>query len=81
VSKKDTPAENSERKVAMAKQKEWAELSPEKQEEIKVAHKKKLTEASSRLTSRVEALLKENRWKEYLQFSLKFHQIPFLTPC
>jgi hypothetical protein len=63
----------------MAKQKKWAELSPKKQEEIRIAREKKLTEASLRLASGVEALLKENRWKEYLQFSLKFHQYSFIN--
>jgi hypothetical protein len=61
----------------MAKQKKWAKLSPEKREEIKAAREKKLTDARSRLASGVEALLKGNRWKEYLQFSQKFHQYSF----
>jgi hypothetical protein len=45
----------------MAKQKKWVKLSPEKRDEIKAAREKKLTEARSKLTSGVEALLKENR--------------------
>jgi len=61
----------------MAKQKKWSELSPEKREEIKATREKNLTEARSRLASGVEALLKGNRWKEYLQFSQKFHQYSF----
>jgi hypothetical protein len=61
----------------MAKQKKWAKLSPEKREEIKAAREKRLTEASSHLASGVEALLKGNRWKEYLQFSQKFHHYSF----
>jgi antirestriction protein ArdC len=61
----------------MAKQQKWAKLSPEKREEIKAAREKKLTTARLQLTSGVEALLKGNRWKEYLQFSQKFHQYSF----
>ena len=55
----------------------WAKLSPEKREAIKATREKKLVEASVRLSSGVKALLKENRWKEYLNFSLKFHQYSF----
>jgi hypothetical protein len=63
----------------MGKQKEWAELSPEKREEIIAAREKKLTEARSQLASGVEALLKGDRWKEYLRFSQKFHQYSFFN--
>ncbi len=64
----------------MAEQKKkWTKLSSEKREEIKAAREKKLTEASARLASGVEALLKDNRWKEYLNFSLKFHQYSFVN--
>lgn len=63
----------------MAKQKKWAKISPEKREEIKTAREKKLTYASARLASGVEALLKGDLWAEYLQFSLKFHQYSFLN--
>ena len=55
----------------------WAKLSPEKREAIKATREKKLVEASARLSSGVKALLKKNRWKEYLNFSLKFHQYSF----
>ncbi|MFA5873801.1 MAG: ArdC family protein [Anaerolineales bacterium] len=61
------------------KKKKWAKLSPEKREAIKAAREQKLTEASARLASGVEALLKDNRWKEYLQFSMKFHQYSFFN--
>ncbi len=63
----------------MAKKKKGVKLSPEKREEIKATREKKLAEASACLASGVEALLKDNRWKEYLQFSLKFHQYSFFN--
>ncbi len=55
----------------------WTKLSPEKREAIKAAREKKLIDASARLASGVKALLKDDRWKEYLNFSLKFHQYSF----
>ncbi|HEX7395325.1 MAG TPA: hypothetical protein VF313_10395 [Anaerolineaceae bacterium] len=64
----------------MTKQTKWANLSPKKREEIRVAHEKKLTEASARLANGVEAVLKGERWKKYLKFSLKFHQYSFVNP-
>ena len=64
----------------MAKQKKkWTKLSHEKREETKAAREKKLTEASARLTSGVNDLLQGDRWKEYLQFSLKFRQYSFFN--
>lgn len=63
----------------MAKLKERVELSPKKREEIRVAREKKLTEASARLANGVEAVLKGERWKEYLKFSLKFPQYSFVN--
>jgi hypothetical protein len=63
----------------MAKHKKWAKLSPEKREEIKASREKKLTEASACLASGVQALLQSDRWKEYLQFSLKFHHYSFVN--
>jgi hypothetical protein len=63
----------------MVKKKKGAKCSPEKRAEIKAAREQKLTEASARLASGVEALLKDNRWKEYLQFSMRFHQYSFFN--
>jgi hypothetical protein len=63
----------------MAKKKKGAKLSPKKREEIKATREKKLAEASAQLASGVEALLKDDRWKEYLQFSMKFHQYSFFN--
>ena len=64
----------------MEKQKKTAmKMSPKKREEIKAAREKKLTEAKAQLACGVEALLKDNRWKEYLQFSLKFHRYSFFN--
>lgn len=61
----------------MARNKTRTNGSPENREESKAAREKKLTEASARLASGVEALLKGDRWKEYLRFSMKFHQYSF----
>jgi len=57
--------------------KKWAKLSSEKREAIIAAREKKLIDARVRLANGVKSLLKGNHWKEYLSFSLKFHQYSF----
>jgi hypothetical protein len=73
----DTPTEIAERKAVMAKWTKWEQLSGKTREEIETAREKKLSAARARLASGVEALLKGDRWKNFLQFSLKFQRYSF----
>jgi antirestriction protein ArdC len=63
----------------MTRRTSWIELSPKKREEIKTTREKKLVEARARLACGVASLMKSDRWKEYLKFSLKFHHYSFMN--